>query len=245
MSSGLAQTAHCSKPPLFSPIVKWGSELPRWLSGNESARQCRRRKILGSKDLWRSPWHSTPVFLPGESRGQRSLASYSPWGHRVRHDLATQQQRNWGSAASCSGLRGRRAQPQGSTTESTEVVAVSPMPATACPPPPHSVTRTRLSSLWAKARPSDPAACSARRGHQGQATPRGSPHRPRSHLQPSDTALAGRLAGLESASRAGCPRTGWPWSQRPRNVFQWGSQAQSLCPFPPLFLLDLPGCPAH
>ena len=24
----------------------------------------------------------TPVFLPGESRGQRSLAGYSPWGHK-------------------------------------------------------------------------------------------------------------------------------------------------------------------
>ena len=26
--------------------------------------------------------HSNPVFLPGESHGQRSLASYSPWGHK-------------------------------------------------------------------------------------------------------------------------------------------------------------------
>ena len=24
----------------------------------------------------------TPVFLPGESYGQRSLAGYSPWGHK-------------------------------------------------------------------------------------------------------------------------------------------------------------------
>lgn len=151
---------------------------------------------------------------------------------RVRHHLATQQQRNWGSVASCSGLRGRRAQPQGSTIESTEVVAIGPVPATACPLPPHSVTRTQLSSLWAKAWPSDPAACSARRGRQGQVTPRGSPHRPRSHLQPSDTALAGRLAGLESASRAGCPRTGWPWSQRPPNVFPVGLPGPEPLPLP-------------
>ena len=35
----------------------------------------------------------TPVFLPGESHGQRSLVSYSPWGcSRVGHDLATKQQ---------------------------------------------------------------------------------------------------------------------------------------------------------
>ena len=25
---------------------------------------------------------STPVFLPGDSHGQRSLAGYSPWGHK-------------------------------------------------------------------------------------------------------------------------------------------------------------------
>ena len=24
----------------------------------------------------------TPVFLPGESHGQRSLVGYSPWGHK-------------------------------------------------------------------------------------------------------------------------------------------------------------------
>jgi len=29
---------------------------------------------------WRREWQSTPVFLPGEFHGQRSLAGYSPWG---------------------------------------------------------------------------------------------------------------------------------------------------------------------
>lgn len=106
------------------------------------------------------------------------------------------------------------------------------MPATACPLPPRSVTRMRLSSLWAKARPSDPAACSARRGRQGQATHQGFPHHPRRHLQPSDTALAGPLAGLESASRAGCPRTGWHWSQRPQSVFPVGLPGQEPLPLP-------------
>ena len=33
------------------------------------------------------------VFLPWKFHGQRSLVSYSPWGHkRVRHNLATIQQ---------------------------------------------------------------------------------------------------------------------------------------------------------
>ena len=29
---------------------------------------------------WRRSWQPTPVFLPGESHRQRSLAGYSPWG---------------------------------------------------------------------------------------------------------------------------------------------------------------------
>ena len=31
---------------------------------------------------WRREWQPTPVFLPGEFHGQRSLASYSPRGHK-------------------------------------------------------------------------------------------------------------------------------------------------------------------
>ena len=38
---------------------------------------------------WRRECHPTPVFLPGESHGQMSLADYSPWDHRVRQDWAT------------------------------------------------------------------------------------------------------------------------------------------------------------
>ena len=34
------------------------------------------------KILWRRAWQPTPVFLPGESDGQRSLAVCSPWGHK-------------------------------------------------------------------------------------------------------------------------------------------------------------------
>ena len=40
---------------------------------------------------WRREWQPTPVFLPGESQGQRSLAGYTAHGFaRVRHDLETQ-----------------------------------------------------------------------------------------------------------------------------------------------------------
>ena len=38
---------------------------------------------------WRRKWQPTPVFLPGESRRQRRLVAYSPWGRKesdtVRH----------------------------------------------------------------------------------------------------------------------------------------------------------------
>ena len=31
---------------------------------------------------WRREWQSTPVFLPGEFHGRRSLAAYGPGGHK-------------------------------------------------------------------------------------------------------------------------------------------------------------------
>jgi len=31
---------------------------------------------------WRRAWQHTPVFLPGKSRGQWSLAGYCPWSHK-------------------------------------------------------------------------------------------------------------------------------------------------------------------
>ena len=55
-----------------------------WLSGKEPAYQCRR---LGfnpwvRKIPWRREWQPILVFLPGESRGRRSLVGYTPWGSR-------------------------------------------------------------------------------------------------------------------------------------------------------------------
>ena len=37
---------------------------------------------LVRKILLRREWQPTPVFLPWESHGQRSLAGCSPWGHK-------------------------------------------------------------------------------------------------------------------------------------------------------------------
>jgi len=52
-------------------------------SCKEPACQCRRHKRLGfnpwvGKISRRRAWQPTPVFLPGESYGQRSLVGYSP-----------------------------------------------------------------------------------------------------------------------------------------------------------------------
>ena len=63
-------------------------------TGKEPICQCRRCKRLGfnhwvRKIPWWRTWQPTPVFLPGEFHRQRSLAGYSPHGHKVRHDCAT------------------------------------------------------------------------------------------------------------------------------------------------------------
>ena len=71
--------------------------LPRWLSGKESACQCRRHGFdpWVWEIPWRRKWQPTPVFLPGKSHRQRSLVGYSPQGHkRVQHDLVTKQQQS-------------------------------------------------------------------------------------------------------------------------------------------------------
>ena len=57
----------------------------RWLSGEEPAWQCRRRRRCrfdpGVRKMpWRRRWKPTPGSLPGESHGHRSLGDYSPWG---------------------------------------------------------------------------------------------------------------------------------------------------------------------
>ena len=53
----------------------------------EPARQCRRHKRQGfdpcvEKIPWRRAQQPTPILLPGESHGQRSLAGCSSWGHK-------------------------------------------------------------------------------------------------------------------------------------------------------------------
>ena len=61
--------------------------LPLWLSGKEPTCQCRRHKRLRCnpwvrKMPWKRKQQPTPVFLSGESHGERSLVGCSPWGCR-------------------------------------------------------------------------------------------------------------------------------------------------------------------
>ena len=65
-------------PDLLKPSTAPGA------SGSESACQCRRQGFdpWVGKIPWRRKCQPTPVFLPGESRRQRSLAGFSSWGHK-------------------------------------------------------------------------------------------------------------------------------------------------------------------
>ena len=84
----IAKTQHC-KALIFqfknnSKQIKAYLELgfPGGVSGKEPACQCRKIRNTGSISIrkipWRRKWQSTPVFLSGESHGQKSLPSYSP-----------------------------------------------------------------------------------------------------------------------------------------------------------------------
>ena len=73
----------------FQISALW-ARLPRWLSGKEPAWKHKRRAFYPwmGKLPWRRKWQPAPVFWPGESHGQRSLAGYSPQeSHRVGQDL--------------------------------------------------------------------------------------------------------------------------------------------------------------
>ena len=56
-----------------SPVVK---------NSPASAGDVRDTGLISGSVAWRRARQPTPVFLPGESHWQRSLAGYSPWGHK-------------------------------------------------------------------------------------------------------------------------------------------------------------------
>ena len=76
------------------PSSKLGKEFiktaychPVYLTYMQST-SCRRPQFdpwVGKIPL-RREWLPTPVFLPGESHGQRTRVGYGPWNCRVEHD---------------------------------------------------------------------------------------------------------------------------------------------------------------
>ena len=81
-SSPALRSAPCK---LF--LILLHTNFPRGSAGKEPACQCRRHRRHGfnpwvRKIPWRRKWQPTPVFFPEKSHGQRSLADYSPKGHK-------------------------------------------------------------------------------------------------------------------------------------------------------------------
>ena len=62
-------------------VRRWASLVAQSVK-NLSARQETWVLSLGWEDPWRREWKPTPIFLPGEFHGQRSLVGYSPRGHK-------------------------------------------------------------------------------------------------------------------------------------------------------------------
>ena len=65
--------------------LPWGPAVKNLPANAGDNKRLRFDPWLG-KIPWRRAWQPTPVFLPGESHGQRSLESYSPRTCQVRHD---------------------------------------------------------------------------------------------------------------------------------------------------------------
>ena len=73
-----------------------------WLRQERICLQCRRHRFKPwvRKIPQRRSWQPTPVFLPGEFHGQRSLVGYSPWG-RKKSDMI-EQLTLWTKLLNCS-----------------------------------------------------------------------------------------------------------------------------------------------
>ena len=87
----------CLKEVLGAVLSLWLAYDPKqkhsqWLRWYRICLQCRGPRFDSwvGKIPWRRKWLPTPVFLPRESHGQRTLVGYSPWG-RKESDMTEQQ----------------------------------------------------------------------------------------------------------------------------------------------------------
>ena len=57
----------------------WASLVAQTVKNLPAMQETQVRSLI-RKLHWRRVWHPTPVILPGEVHGQKSLVGYSPWG---------------------------------------------------------------------------------------------------------------------------------------------------------------------
>ena len=78
---GLRDFAYCKIQSFFWLHLRGSLGLP---GGSAVKNPPAMQESQVGKILQRRAWQPTPVSLPGESHGQRSLAGYSSWGRRIR-----------------------------------------------------------------------------------------------------------------------------------------------------------------
>ena len=77
---------------VFEGMWRWlqASQVAQWQRHHLPMKETWVHLPWEGKVPWRRKWQPTPVVLPEESQGQRSLAGCSPWyQEEVGHDLAT------------------------------------------------------------------------------------------------------------------------------------------------------------
>ena len=74
---------HCS----WECKLVWASQMAQRLKHLPAIWETWVRSLV-RKIPWRRKWQPTPVFLPGESHGWRSLVGYSPWGTKSQTRLS-------------------------------------------------------------------------------------------------------------------------------------------------------------
>ena len=76
--------AHLYSSPIFTLGFPGGSVVKKKKRSTCQCRKCKRHEFNPwvRKIPWGRKWQPTPVFLPGQFHGQRSLVDYSPWGHK-------------------------------------------------------------------------------------------------------------------------------------------------------------------
>ena len=95
---GAVPRPHTQRPQLYGHLMAV-SDFQGDASGNQPTcqRRKRKRRVFSprvGKIPWRRAWRSMPIFLPGESHGQRSLEGYGPQGHKESDTTKAPQHRH-------------------------------------------------------------------------------------------------------------------------------------------------------